>query len=81
MSSPTQKADSSLNNLPEKNNNAPSGTIGTAGGSTNLIGTGKSTDASTSLDTVNNDTQEKAPIDKHGDSWGGGIPHVNKQCI
>ena len=71
MSSPTQKADSSLNNLPERNNNASSGTVGT----------GKNTDASTSFDTIKNDTQEKAPIDKHGDSWGGGIPHVNKQCI
>ncbi|UJR07413.1 hypothetical protein I4U23_011699 [Adineta vaga] len=71
MLTPQHKADSSLNNLPE-NNGTASGTIGTT--------CGKHTDVSTSLNPTNNDTQEKAPIDKHGDTWGGGIPHVNKQC-
>ncbi|CAF0844142.1 unnamed protein product [Adineta steineri] len=40
-----------------------------------LIASGKSTDASTSLN-----TQPQTPIDKHDDTWCGGISHENKQC-
>lgn len=65
-STPQQKADSSLNNLPEKHVAQPATKLG-------------STNASASPNTDNNDIQEKAPIDKHGDTWGGGIPHENKQ--
>ncbi|CAF0744228.1 unnamed protein product [Adineta steineri] len=75
MSTPQHKADSSLNNLPENNNNLS----GTAGGSTSLTGTGKTSDVSTSLGTENSDGKVQAPIDKHGDTWGGGVPHVNKE--
>ena len=79
MSTQQHKADSSLNNLPESNA-AKTTVVGTAGGSTDLIGSGKTTEASTSFNTDNTNAQPKAPLDKHGDTWGGGISHENKQC-
>jgi hypothetical protein len=75
MSTQQHKGDSSLNNLPESNA-AKSSTAGTA---TSVTDSGKSTEASTSLGTDNTSAKEKAPIDKHGDTWGGGISHQNKE--
>ena len=61
-----QKVDSSLNNLPERHAAQPTTKLG-------------SNDTATSPNTQNNSIEEKVPIDKHGDTWGGGIPHENKQ--
>jgi hypothetical protein len=74
MSTSQHKADSSLNNLPEKNS-SNSATSGIAG----AIGSDKGKEGSIQTDSDKTDTQQKAPIDKHGDSWGGGIPGHNNQ--
>ncbi len=77
MSTQERKGDSSLNNLPETNA-AKSATSGNLGGSSGVGG--KSQEGSILTDTDNINTQPNAPIDKHGDTWGGGVSYVNKQC-
>ena len=78
MAAQQHKTDSSLNNLPERNDNKlTSG--GASMGSTNVTGSGHDKEGSIPTDTGKANTQAKAPIDKHGDTWGGGIPGHNHQ--
>lgn len=70
MSSPSHKSDSSLNNLPE--NNAVKTT-------SNLIDTNKTKEKLIPTGNDKTNVEQNTPIDKHGDSWGGGIPGHNKQ--
>ena len=76
MSAQQHKIDSSLNNLPE-NNASKSTTSGSSSGLTGVIGNTKANQGSIPTDTSNTND---APLDKHGDSWGGGIPGHNNQC-
>jgi hypothetical protein len=65
MSSPSHKADSSLNNLPENN---------TAKTTSNLFDTNQTNDKLIPTGNDKTNVEQNTPIDKHGDSWGGGIP-------
>jgi hypothetical protein len=78
MSTNQHKADSSLNNLPETNA-AKIVSSGTSGSSADVIGSGKGKEGSIPTGTDNTNEQHDAPNNKHGDSWGGGIPGHNSQ--
>jgi hypothetical protein len=78
MSKHQRKGYSSLNNLPESNA-AKSATSETVGGSSGVIGTVKDQEKSIPTNTDNTDEQPTHPIDKHGDTWGGGISFQNKE--
>ncbi|CAF4886531.1 unnamed protein product [Rotaria sp. Silwood1] len=71
MSTQQQRnTDSLLNNLPERNA-SKSATNGAAGGSTNAIGSEKRKEDSIPIGNNDTSAQHNAPIDKHGDTWGG----------
>ena len=78
MSTQQHKTDSSLNNLPERNANKSTST-GASMGSTDVISGGPGKEDSIPTGIGKNTTQEQAPLDKHGDTWGGGIPAHNNQ--
>lgn len=75
MSAHEHKIDTSLGNLPERNarketTNAPS--IG-------LTDVNNIKQESIEKDTEKVSKQEESPIDKHGDTWGGGITAHHNQ--
>ncbi|CAF1163172.1 unnamed protein product [Rotaria sordida] len=78
MSTQQHNADSSLNNLPERNASKLTSS-GASFGSTDVTGSGTGKGGSIPTYTNETSTQEKAPIDKHGDTWGGGIPGHNQE--
>jgi hypothetical protein len=78
MSAQQHNADSSLNNLPERNASKLTSS-GAPLGSTDVIGSNQRKEESIPTETKEANTQKKAPIDKHGDTFGGGISFVNKQ--
>jgi hypothetical protein len=70
--------DSSLNNLPESNARKSS-----TNGLTDLIGNEQTKEGLIPIPTDSSDmtSERNGPIDKHGDSWAGGISGHNNQCI
>jgi hypothetical protein len=70
--------DSSLNNLPESNARKSS-----TNGLTDLIGNRETKEGliPIPIDSFDTNSERNHPIDKHGDSWGGGISGYNNQCI
>ena len=74
MSTQQHNIDSSLNNLPEINARK-SASIGSIG----IIGNEKGKEELIPLGTDDTYVQYNAPIDKHGDTWGGGIPGYNHE--
>lgn len=74
MSTHERKTDTSLSNLPEHNASQTQITSSSID-STNI--TSNNNQNQNKQPTISNDTQkmtneEKSPIDKHGDTWGGG---------
>jgi len=77
MSTHQRNIDSSLNNLPERD--AWNLISGSSSGSTGIIIHGHGKEGSIPMDMDNTNEQKQAPIDKHGDTWGGGISGHSKQ--
>jgi len=77
MSTQQHPNDSSLNNQPERD--ARKLISGISGGSTGIIGSDQGKERSIIADTDKDNAQEKTPINKHGDTWGGGISGHNTE--
>jgi len=71
MSTSQHNTDSSLNNLPERNATKLTSS-GASAGSIGAINSEIDKEKSIPTDTKKNNEEEQVPIDKHGDTWGGG---------
>jgi hypothetical protein len=78
MSTQQHNVDSSLNNLPERNATKPANSE-TLGSSTGAVASVQGKGGSIPAGTEDTSAQYNTPIDKHGDTWGGGIPGHNNQ--
>ena len=74
MSTQPRHDNTSLNNQPERDASKLA-----ASEATDILGKNQSTQSAIPTDTNNTSTQEKAPVDRHGDTWGGGIPGHNSE--
>jgi len=77
MSTQQHNIDSSLNNLPERNARLTS--TGSSSDSIGDINSQIDKKIPIPTDTWKNNAEEQGPIDKQGDTWGGGISGYNHE--
>jgi len=77
MSTQEHYISSSLNNLPEHNARLMSS--GTSAGSIGDMNSPIDREIPIPTDTWKNNAEEQGPIDKQGDTWGGGISGYNHE--